>query len=274
MEEKIKLSVIMPVYNTKKYVGKAIESILNQSFKNFEFIIIDDCSTDKSYKICEKYAEKDKRIKLFRNEKNMWISFTRNKLISLSNTNYIASQDSDDISLKDRLKLSFQFLEKNKNYAVVSWNNLIINENWKEIWKRIYSDNIKKIILKKSPISQPSSMFRKDIFLKVHWYDKYLNYWEDYDLWLKFFSKWYKIKNLNDFLVKLRIRKGQTKSEKLKQTIKNTIFIQKRAVKKYWIKSKFSDKIYLFLENFLLYLPSSFVIYLFKKIEYRWKKEY
>ena len=273
MLNKIQISVIMPVYNTGQYLKEAIESILNQSFKNFEFIIIDDFSTDWSYKICKKYAEKDNRIKLFRNEKNMWISFTRNKLINLSSTNYIASQDSDDISENNRLELSFNFLENNKEYWVVSWNNIIINEESKIIWYRKYSNNIKKIILKKSPISQPSSIFRKDIFLEVWWYDSNLNYWEDYDLWCKMYAKNYKIKNLENNLVRLRIRKGQTKSSNLKQTIRNTIFIQKRAVKEYWIKSNFSDKIYLFLESLLLLFPRGLVIFLFKKIEYKkiWK---
>jgi glycosyltransferase involved in cell wall biosynthesis len=271
--KEIKISVIMPVYNTEKYVWEAIESILNQSFKYFEFIIIDDCSTDNSYNICKEYAKKDGRIKLYKNKKNMWISYTRNKLISLTNTNYIASQDSDDISLKDRLKLSYEFLEKNNDFWVVSWNNIIINEDWNKIWERIYSNNIEKTILKKSPISQPSSIFRKDIFLEVWWYDKHLNYWEDYDLWCKIFAKWYKIKNLDNFLIKLRIRKWQTKSSKLKQTIKNTILIQKKAENKYWIKASFWDRIYRFLEYLLLLLPSSLIIYLFKKIEYRWKKK-
>jgi len=66
-----KISVIMPVYNTEKYCGQAIESILSQSFEDFEFIIIDDFSNDNSYDICKKYSEKDTRIKLYRNEKNM-----------------------------------------------------------------------------------------------------------------------------------------------------------------------------------------------------------
>jgi len=269
---KEKISVIMPVYNTAKFCWESIESILNQTFKDFEFIIIDDYSTDWSYDICKEYAKKDNRIKLFRNEKNMWISYTRNKLIELSNWKYIASQDSDDISLNNRLELSYNYLENNKDFVVVSWDNIIIDEKWKEIWYRKYSDNIDKIILKKSPVSNPASMFRKNIFLEVWWYDKELNYGEDYDLWCKFYAKWYKIKNLWEILIKLRIRKWQTKSSKLKQTIKNTIFIQKRANKVYWIKSSLSDKIYFVLENILLYLPSSFIIWLFKKLEYkRWK---
>ena len=108
-----KISVIMPVYNTASFLKEAIDSILNQTFIDFEFIIIDDFSDDWSYEILKNYQEKDNRIKLFRNEKNMWISFTRNKLISLTSTNYILSQDSDDISLDNRLELSYNFLENN-----------------------------------------------------------------------------------------------------------------------------------------------------------------
>ena len=268
MSERV-VSVIMAVYNTEKFVSEAIESILFQSFENFEFIIVDDCSTDESYEICKKYSLKDDRIKLFKNEKNMWISFTRNRLIELSSTNYICTQDSDDVSLPERLKLSYEFLEKNLDYWVVSWDNIIIDESWKMIWYRKYDNNIWKIILKKSPISQPSSMFRKDVFLEMWKYDKNLNYWEDYDLWLKMFANWYKIENLDKNLLRYRLRKWQTKDLRIKDTIRNTIFIQKRANKIYWIRANFWDKIYWFCEKILLILPNFMIMYLFKKLEYR-----
>lgn len=264
-----KLSVIMPVYNTKKYLPDSIESILNQDFSDFEFIILDDFSDDGSFEICKKYAEKDTRIKLFRNKKNMWISFSRNKLISLAKTEIICSQDSDDISYKNRLSLQFDFLRKNPDFAVCSSNNEIIDENWKIIWFRKYITKIEKIILKKSPISNWSAMFRKNIFLEVWWYDKNLDYAEDYDLWLKMFSKWYKIWIINEFLYKVRIRDWQTKSKNLKKTLKNTLFVQKRAFKKYWLKPNFSDKISYFLLKILYFFPSFFILYLFKKLEYK-----
>lgn len=268
-----KISIIMPVYNTASFLKESIESILNQTFMDFEFIIVDDYSNDWSYEILKKYKDKDNRIKLYRNEKNMWISFTRNKLINLSSTNYIATQDSDDISFLNRLELSYNFLENNLDFWVVSWNNIIINEKSEYIWYRKYSDEIKKIILKKSPISQPSSMFKKDIFLRLWWYDKNLNYWEDYDLWIRFFMNWYKIKNLNNFLIKYRIRDWQSKTEKLKQTIKNTILIQKKAINN-WLKPTISDNIYMFLLRILIYLPSNIILFLFKKLEYKkWKLE-
>lgn len=263
-----KVSVIMPVFNTEKYLKQSIESILNQDFFDFEFIILDDFSSDKSFEICKNFAKIDKRIKLFRNEENKWISFTRNKLISLAKTDFICTQDSDDISEKNRISLLYDFLKNNQNYAVCSGNMRIIDEKWEKIWKKIYKKNIEKIILKKSPISNPASIFRKDLFLKVGWYDKNLDYAEDYDLWLKFFANWYKIWILDNFLLKYRIRSWQSKSKKLKKTLKNTIFVQKRATKKYWLKMSFWDKIYYFFEKILLFLPEKFILFLFKKLEY------
>jgi glycosyltransferase involved in cell wall biosynthesis len=263
-----KVSVIMPVYNTKQWVWEAIESILNQTFEDFEFIIIDDYSSDGSYEICKKYAEKDKRIKLYKNEKNKWISFTRNKLIELASTDYITTQDSDDISIKNRIELEYNFLLNNPNYSVVWWNCEIIDKNGEKIWLRKYSDDISSVIMKKSPLSNPSTMFRKSLFKKVWWYEKWLNYGEDYDLWLRFYLNWYGIKNLDQTLLKYRLREWQTKSTKLKETLKNTIKLQKKYIK-LWIKTSFSDKIYLLCENILLLLPSKFIDFLFKKITYK-----
>lgn len=264
----MKISVIMAVYNTKQFLEEAINSILTQSFKDFEFIILDDFSTDWSYEYLCEIQKYDSRIKLYRNNKNMWISFTRNKLIWLTNTNYIATQDSDDISDHNRLELCYNFLENNTDYWVVSWNNIIINEKSNIIWYRKYHNNIKSIILKKSPISQWSSIFKKDIFTKLWWYDKSLNFWEDYDLWIRMFISWYKIWNLDKYLYSVRIRDWQSKSSKLKETIKNTILIQKKAIK-LGIKPSLSDLFYIFLEYILLLLPSNFILFLFKKLEYK-----
>ena len=265
------VSVIMPVYNTRDYVWEAIESILNQTFKEFEFIIVDDWSTDWSYEICEKYAKKDKRIRLYRNEKNSWVAFTKNRLIELSTTNYLASQDSDDISFLDRLELEYKFLEEHKDYAVVAWNNIIIDESWSVIWRRKYSDDIRSVILRKSPVSHPTTMMRKSDFLAVWWYSK-IKYVEDYDLWIRLYMAWYKIKNIDKDLLKYRIRKWQIKTNHLKQTIRNTIALQQKYIK-LGMRPSILDKIYIFLERCLLLLPSNIILRLFKVIEYsNWKE--
>jgi len=258
------ISVIMPVYNTKQWVWESIESILNQTYKDFEYIIVDDCSTDWSYEICEEYAKKDKRIRLYRNEKNWWVAFTKNRLISLATTNYLASQDSDDVSFPNRLELEYKFLEENKDYAVVAWNNAIIDEKGKEIWHRKYSDDIRRVILKKSPVSHPTTMMRKDMFDKVWWYSK-VKYVEDYDLWIKLYNEGYKIKNLDEDLLEYRIRKWAQKWH-VKETIKWTITCQKNAYEK--IKPSFSDRVYHICLRLLTVLPNRWITALFKLITY------
>jgi len=258
------VSVIMPVYNTKQWVWEAIESILNQTFKEFEFIIVDDCSTDWSYEICEEYAKKDNRIKLYRNEKNWGVAYTKNRLIWLTTTEYLASQDSDDVSFLDRLELEYKFLEEHKNYAVVWWNNIIIDEEGKVIWNRKYSDDIRSVILKKSPVSHPTTMMRKNDFLAVWWYSK-VKYVEDYDLWIKLYSEWYKIKNINKNLLKYRIRKWAQKGH-VKETIKWTINCQKKAYLK--INPSFSDRFYHIGLKLLTLLPNKWIVALFKLLTY------
>ena len=258
------VSVIMPVYNTKDFVWEAIESILNQTFEEFEFIIVDDWSTDGSYEICEEYAKKDKRIRLYKNEKNSWVAYTKNRLIELSTTDYLASQDSDDVSTQNRLKLQYKFLEEHKEYAVVWWDNIIIDEEWKVIWHRSYSDDIRNVILKKSPVSHPTTMMRKSDFLSVWWYSK-VKYVEDYDLWIKFYTQWYKIKNINKDLLKYRIRKWAQKWH-VKETIRWTLNCQKKAYEK--IKPSFSDRAYHICLWCLTLLPNKVIMELFKLVTY------
>lgn len=100
----IKVSIIMPVYNTEKYIEKSIKSILKQSYKNFELIIVDDSSTDDSYQICKKISKKDTRIKLYKNKTNGGCAVSRNKALSKARGKYIMFVDSDDMLNRNALK--------------------------------------------------------------------------------------------------------------------------------------------------------------------------
>ena len=102
----------MSVYNSETSVEDSINSILNQTYENFEFLILDDCSTDKTREILNEYKSKDKRIKIFYNNENIGLTKSLNKLISRSNTKLIARQDGDDISLPNRLKIQLEYLNK------------------------------------------------------------------------------------------------------------------------------------------------------------------
>lgn len=122
------VTVYMPVFNTAAYLDEAIQSILSQTYSNFEFIIIDDASTDNSWKIIRSYARKDKRIRCFRNPLNLGVSLTSNIAISLARGKYIARMDSDDISTSDRLQKQLQYLRSHPNTILVAGQCTIIDD--------------------------------------------------------------------------------------------------------------------------------------------------
>jgi hypothetical protein len=147
---------------------------------------------------------------------------------------------------------------------------LIIDKNTKITWKREYPNThkeVKKNILKKSPLAQPSVMIRKESLDKVWNYNENFERCQDYELWTRFFDKWYKIGNIQENLLKYRVFDWQGKSTHLKLTLKNTIKIQKQYIfqKKYF---NFWNFIYWMAENTLLLLPNKFIINLFKYMTY------
>jgi len=165
------VSVFTPNYNNSKYLSETIESILNQEYSNFEYIIIDDYSTDQSWELIKNYAKKDSRIKCFRNGRNLGIVKTRNKGFKYrsSKSKYYAIIDSDDISLSDRLKIQVDFLEKNQDYGLVGSNALIINEESKIISYRKYptkNNQIKKLITLMNPFAQSSITLERTALIK------------------------------------------------------------------------------------------------------------
>ena len=161
------ITVLMPVYNASLFLREAIESILNQTYKNFEFIIINDGSTDSSLQIIESF--KDPRIKLVNNERNLGIIKTRNKGLQLAKGKYIANMDADDISLPTRLEKQFTFLEKNPDVAVIASKLVLINQNNDEIgiWPEDYHisdrNEIRKVLPIINCIGQPTVMIKNSV---------------------------------------------------------------------------------------------------------------
>ena len=119
MQKTPRVSVIMPAYNVEKYVGEAIESILNQTFTDFEFIIINDGSTDDTAKIINKYAQKDNRIRFINRVDNRGFIASLNECLDVARGEFIAKMDSDDISLPERLKKQVDFLDRNPDVGMV-----------------------------------------------------------------------------------------------------------------------------------------------------------
>ena len=202
--------MIMPTYNVEPYVAEAIESILNQSYSNIEFVIVDDCSTDKTFEICKRYTEKDSRIKLFRNEVNSRIEFSLNRALANSTGRYIARMDGDDISDKYRLEKMKDFLDTHTDIKLVGMSAITINAAGEEIGRSVFLNDfevIKKTCLLKTPVVH-IWMTYKDIYGELNGY-RTLFATEDYDFVLRLISRGYKCTNMSDYFgYKIRVNRA------------------------------------------------------------------
>jgi len=264
------VSVLTPVHNSEDFLKESIESILEQNYDNFEFIIVDDHSTDSSWEIIKEYEAEEEKIKAFRNKKNLDIPKTRNKAFNEAEGKYYAIHDSDDISMPNRLKKQVKFLENNKEYGLVGCQMEVIDENSETIGKRNYPTSfkkIKKIITRYDPIPQPGAMIRASVIEdEIGYYNEKYTRAQDYDLWLRIASK-YKIKNLDETLVKYRRHESQGLEKNFKKNLKFTLEIQRK-----WLLHKdffsFSNWFIWLFKHIPLVLPKSLSIKLLNWLYY------
>ncbi|MFH2013666.1 MAG: glycosyltransferase family 2 protein [Patescibacteria group bacterium] len=201
-----KISVIMSAYNAEKDIRKSIDSILNQTFKDFELIIINDGSTDSTKNIVENYT--DSRIKIINHDINQGIYSARSDGLRVAQGEFIAILDSDDISIKNRLEEQLNFMIKHLDIAVVgSWIETMDVKSGKIDILKCDCDPtmIKWMQILKNQIFNSSSFFRKKIIDKIGHYRKEYEYAEDYDLWSRI-SKKYKMENIPKTLIQYKIR--------------------------------------------------------------------
>jgi|694.fasta_scaffold05370_11 glycosyltransferase involved in cell wall biosynthesis len=205
METKSKiLTVVLCVYNAEKYLSEAIESILNQTYKNFDFFIVDDGSTDQSLDIIKKYANANSRIFLHENVENKGVSYSRNYAISQCKTKYIALMDADDVSLPERIEKQINFLENHPNISVCgTWFTLFgENINQQLIQHPEGHDQIKVNMLFDCCIGNPTLMFKSEIFNNFQFIKKYIPI-DDYELWSRALFK-YNFSNIQESLLNYR----------------------------------------------------------------------
>ena len=196
----------MAVFNGQKYVEEAIRSILAQSFKNFEFIIVDDGSTDGTKEILIDWAKKDARIKIISNSVNIGLTKSLNRAIKIVQGEYIARQDADDISLPERIEKQVVFLKNHPEIKVLGTFGYAINKEGKILREEILPvspQNIKNVLIKRNPFIHSSVMINKEIMDKVGGYNEDFTVIQDYELWFRILRD-EKGENLPFFLVKKR----------------------------------------------------------------------
>lgn len=203
MEHNPLISVIMPVYNGEKHLKPAIESILNQTYKNFELLLVDDASTDASLHIMQSYN--DPRIRIIKNEKNLKLIKTLNKAIKLANGIYLARMDADDISLPKRLTTQVAFMKNNPDVGICgTWVKTIgIGKSMLCKTPVSHKDNVATLLFRCS-LMHPTVMMRKNIIEKHGlFYDENFPHAEDYELWVRA-SQHTKLANIPQCLLLLR----------------------------------------------------------------------
>lgn len=212
-----KISVLMTVYNAEKYVANSVQSILLQKYKNFELIIIDDLSTDRSVNILKKI--KDKRIKFYSLKKKLGRTKALNFALSKSNSNIIAIQDADDVSHKDRFAQCMDILTKNKNIGLVATDFRIIDKNGNILSQSEKYLKINKIKRLKfiNTIAHSSIIFQRNKLKNCVYNESYV-YAQDYELILRFL-KYSKIKLLKNNLLKIRTHSENMSNDKIYSTI-------------------------------------------------------
>ncbi|WP_378953192.1 glycosyltransferase family 2 protein [Pelosinus sp. sgz500959] len=223
-----KVSVIMPVYNAEAYLSEAIESILGQTFVDFEFIIIDDGSTDGSLNIIKTYS--DPRIVVVCNETNLKLIPTLNKGLNLAKGQYIACMHADDISLPERLTRQVEFMDQNPNICVCgTWVELF--GDCEQVFWRFTAppDEVKCMLLFGCCIAHPSVMLRRTIVEAGLGYSPLYPHAEDYALWVQIAQN-YEIANIPEVLLKYRRSEGQVSSKYAGQLMEIALKIQREQI--------------------------------------------
>lgn len=213
------ISVLMSVYNSEAYLAEAIESILSQTFSDFEFIIVDDGSTDDSNTIIQSYANADARIRPFQLEQNQGLASALNYGLEQATGQYIARMDSDDISLPTRFEQQVDFMEKNPDVGVLgSWMQ-VVNQDKKPLFDyevpRVHSLIVWNIFFGRT-FAHPSVLMRRDLIQSVGGYNANLTVAQDVDLWARLVGLT-KFQNLPGKLLTYRTHDSATSVGKAEQ---------------------------------------------------------
>ncbi|MCU6686755.1 glycosyltransferase [Dorea acetigenes] len=223
-----KVSIIMGIFNCERYLGDAIESILSQTFSDWEFIMCDDGSSDRTLQIAEKYKLKyPKKFVILKNEKNMGLNYTLNKCLAVANGEYIARMDGDDICAPTRLEKEVIFLENHPEFALVSTEMVMFDELGDWGIKKVIERPSKNDFCRHTPFfCHAAVMIRKRVFQEVEGYtvDPKLLRVEDCHLWFKIYGRGYVGANISEPLYKMRDDRNATNRRTFKARM-NGIYV-------------------------------------------------
>lgn len=202
------ISVVMSVYNAEKYLEEAIDSILNQTYQDFEFIIVNDCSDDRCSAILKDYEKNFSKIKLLNNTKNIGLTKSLNKAIAVAKGEFIARMDADDISEENRFERQIAFFKTHPDVDILGTYSNDIDEYGKVFRTRttpVNHKDIVKMLPKLCPISHPTVMFKKDSLAKIGFYNEKYRTSQDLEMWFRAAGAGLKFANIPEYLFKYRM---------------------------------------------------------------------
>ena len=227
MREKHKISFIMSVYNGMPYLVEAVKSILDQTYKNFEFIIVDDGSTDNSWRYLK--SLKDPRVKLIKNKKNLGLPKSLNIALRQAQGDFVARMDADDISKPERLHIQLNFMELNPQIDICGSFVSVIDENGKLIGgikKPITDDKIKQQIYWLTPLLHPTWFAKKEVFTKLKGYDEKWDFVEDFEFLIR--AKDFKMANIPKYLLFFRNQKERRSQKTIEKIYRNSLKLRQK----------------------------------------------
>ena len=228
------ISLIMSVYNGEDYLREAVESVLNQTFTDWELIVINDCSTDSTADILADFAARDARVKVYPNEVNLRLPSSLNRALTIAQGKYVARMDADDICLPDRLQKQYAYMEANPDVALSScrfmtWKKGVIASGG--CGGRNDADAIKALLLVTNPILHPGIIAKTQV-IKDLGYDKNFTCTEDMELWTRFILAGHKVAIQSEYLMIYRLHEKQITETTLEKQKREVVAIQKNYMAK------------------------------------------
>lgn len=261
------VSVVIPAWNSEGILDDAVASIVGQSYRNLEIIIINDASTDSTGSVADAWVSKDSRIRVVHNEKNLGIGANRDKGIKESRGLYICWQDADDISYPDRVEKQVKVLESDSSIGVVGGFLQFFDETGDGVVRTYSSDDesLRRHIFRYNPVAQPATMFRREVFEVVGSYDKSLSVSEDLDMMLRL-GESFKFANIASPAIRYRQLGSSLTASKLKEMERTTLRLRRQFKNSPAYKWTLIDSVYNTLQLATIWIPVTVRMKLFAMV--------
>lgn len=230
----VTVSIVMPAYNAEEHIEEAINSVISQTYENWELLVIDDCSSDRTAEVAKAFEKIDSRIHVFRNSKNIGVAQTRNHGIDVAKGEWVALLDSDDFWHKEKLERQLKAANES-NADIIYCSYTLVDKNGEHLKDYIVPEKASyKYILKENVLSCSTVLIRHSALEKHRFNEAY--YHEDYALWLELLRAGYKAQACREVLSNYRIAQGTRSSNKL-NSAKNRWIVYRKAEKLSFMES-------------------------------------